>query len=265
MESKDYLNWNKEAWNAKVESHLHSDFYQMEAFREGWNSLSEIEMPLLGDIEGKDVLHLQCHFGQDTLSMARLGANCTGVDLSDTAIKTARNLSVELNLKAEFIDSDIYSLPQHLKKKFDLVFSSYGTIGWLPNMDRWAHLIHHYLKPGGQFVFAEFHPVIWMHNSDFTKIDYSYFNRERIEEIETGTYADRDANLEYRTASWNHDLGEVITALLKTGLKLESFQEYDFSPYNCFKNMRLVGDRRYQISGLEGMIPMVYALKMVKA
>ncbi len=261
---QDYLKFNREAWNAKVESHLNSDFYQMDAFRSGWNSLSEIELPLLSDIKGKSLLHLQCHFGQDTLSLARMGANCLGIDLSDEAIKVAQNLNKELGLDAEFQVSDVYSVPQTVNRQFDLVFSSYGTIGWLPDMDRWAKVVAQSLKPGGAFIFAEFHPVIWIFDGQFKTIEYSYFNQGKIEEVETGTYADREAKIENRTISWNHNLGEVISALRKNGLQLESFDEFDFSPYNCFNNMLEVGPRRYQIKGLEGKLPMVYRLKMVK-
>jgi len=264
-QNQDYLDYNREAWNAKVSSHLESDFYRLDDFKSGWNSLSEIEIPLLGDLKGKSVLHLQCHFGQDTLSMARMGALCTGLDLSDEAVTAARRLGEELQLQADFVVGDVYQAPEILRQQYDLVFSSYGTIGWLPDMDRWAQVVASSLKPGGSFVFAEFHPVIWMHSGDFKEIEYSYFNREKIEEIETGTYADREADISHRTISWNHDLGEVLSALLAQGLILESFQEHDFSPYNCFMNMVETAERRFQIKGLEGKIPMVYSLKMRKA
>ena len=264
MENQEYLDCNREAWNAKVSKHLASDFYRMNEFRAGWNSLTEIELPLLEGIEGKSLLHLQCHFGQDTLSLARLGAQCTGIDLSEEAIKVAQQLNAELGLSAEFVVSDVYSVPQILAKQFDLVFTSYGTIGWLPDLNQWAEVVAGALKPGGEFIFAEFHPVMWMYNSDFTSIDYAYFNRGKIEEIETGTYADREAQISHRTISWNHHLSEVLAALLKQGLKLGFVQEYDYSPYPCFAQMVEVGARRYQIKGLEGKLPMVYALKMHK-
>lgn len=264
MENQDYLDCNREAWNAKVSKHLDSDFYRMDDFRAGWNSLTEIELPLLEGIEGKTLLHLQCHFGQDTLSLARMGAHCTGIDLSEEAINAAQKLSEELALPAQFIVSDVYSVPQNVANQFDLVFTTYGTVGWLPDLDKWAKVVAGALKPGAEFIFAEFHPVMWMYNSDFSQIDYAYFNTGKIEEIETGTYADREANISQRTISWNHHLSEVVGALLKQGLVLEFIQEYDFSPYPCFSNMVEVGLRRYQIQGLEGKLPMVYALKLSK-
>lgn len=264
MASDDYLKYNRDAWNSKVASHLASDFYRLEDFKSGWNSISEIEAPLFGPLDSRSLLHLQCHFGQDTLSLQRMGAQCTGIDLSDEAIKAAQGLASELKLDSRFVASDVYSIGEHQLGQFDYVFSSYGTIGWLPELDPWAELIAQHLKPGGAFVFAEFHPVIWMHDVDFKFIEYSYFNRQIIEEVESGTYADREAQLENRTISWNHDLGEVMTALLKAGLTLEVFEEHDFSPYNCFKNMVETAERRFQVSGLEGKIPMVYALRMRK-
>jgi len=264
MNADNYLQLNRQAWNNKVDSHLSSDFYNLEAFKQGWNSINAIEKPLLGDLKGKSLLHLQCHFGQDTLSLARMGAHCTGVDLSDKAIATAKALADELQLSAKFVASDVYSIDQHLKEKYDLVFSSYGTIGWLPELKRWAQLIYDHLKPGGSFVFAEFHPVVWMFDNDFKELEFSYFNRQRIEEIESGTYANPEAEIENTTVSWNHDLAEVLQALLDTGLKLERFEEYDYSPYNCFKNMVKIEEGKYQIKGMEGKLPMVYALKMSK-
>lgn len=260
--TENYLQLNREAWNNKVESHLQSDFYNLAAFEAGWNSLREIEIPLLGDLAGKSVLHLQCHFGQDTLSMARQGALCTGIDLSDKAIAAAQDLSSKLKLPAHFIACDLYRLQDHVQDQFDIVFSSYGTIGWLPDLKAWAQIIFEQLKVGAYFVFAEFHPVLWMYDSEFKHIDYSYFNKQEIREVETGTYADPQAPIKSTTVSWNHSLAEVLQALLDTGLKLEHFQEFDYSPYPCFQNMTETGKDRYQIKGLEGKLPMVYALKM---
>ncbi|MCR9152608.1 MAG: class I SAM-dependent methyltransferase [Bacteroidetes bacterium] len=264
MKEDNYLDSNREAWNDKVDAHLQSDFYNLEAFKKGWNSLNDIELPLLGDVKGKSILHLQCHFGQDTLSLARMGAQCTGVDLSDKAIETAKNLAEELKLDANFIASDVYSIEKHLSQTFDRVFCSYGTIGWLPDLTEWARLVAKYLKPGGEFLIAEFHPFIWMYNADFTEIEYSYFNRQRIEEFETGSYADREAEITSKSITWNHDLSEVIQSLRSAGLELESFDEYDYSPYNCFNNLVEISERRFQIKGLEAKLPMVYALKMRK-
>ncbi|MEZ7931864.1 MAG: class I SAM-dependent methyltransferase, partial [Flavobacteriales bacterium] len=154
----DYLKTNKESWNKRTEVHYDSDFYDNENFKKTGNSLNEIELEFLQDIKGKKVLHLQCHFGQDSISMSKLGAEVTGVDLSDLAIEKAQNLAKEMNIETKFICCDLYSLPEVLNEKFDIVFTSYGTVGWLPDSNKWASVISHFLKPEGKFVFAEFHP-----------------------------------------------------------------------------------------------------------
>src|SRR5690606_22988486 len=167
---KDYLQINKESWNKRTEIHLVSEFYDVKGFLEGKSSLNPIELELFGEISGKSLLHLQCHFGQDTISLSRLGAKTVGVDLSDKAVEAARELAAKDGSDAEFICCDVYDLPDQLDEKFDLVFTSYGTIGWLPDLDKWANVISHFLKPGGKFVFVEFHPYIWMYDDDLNEI-----------------------------------------------------------------------------------------------
>ena len=261
---KDYIKKNRKAWNNKVATHLQSDFYDVPGFLEGKSSLQEIELALLGDLEGKSILHLQCHFGLDTLSLARKGAEVTGVDLSDEAIKTAGELTEKAGLNARFICCDLYDLPEHLDEKFDMVFTTYGTIGWLPDLDQWASLINRFLKPGGELLFVEFHPVVWMFDDDFTKIGYDYFNTQPIVETETGTYTDPNAPLQQEFVAWNHSLGEVFGSLLNVGLTISFFEEYDYSPYACFKGTVEVARGRHRIGKLEHKIPMVYALKATK-
>ena len=138
----------------------------------GRTSLNSIELDLLGDVKGKQILHLQCHFGQDSISLSRLGAKVTGMDLADKAIDAARQLSTKCATDTEFVLSDIYDLPNVLNKKYDIVYTSYGTIGWLPDLDQWAGVISHFLKPGGKFIFVEFHPFVWMYDDDFTHVKY---------------------------------------------------------------------------------------------
>ncbi|KUG07251.1 class I SAM-dependent methyltransferase [Solirubrum puertoriconensis] len=261
-----YLELNRALWNARTEHHLSSEFYDVEGFRAGKSSLNSIELELLGNVAGKRVLHLQCHFGQDALSLARLGAQVTGVDLSDEAIAAARRLNTELGLTAEFVRSDVYELPQHLpaEQQFDVVFTSYGVIGWLPDLGRWAEVVARYLKPGGQFLLVEFHPVVWMFDNDFTHVQYSYFNAGAIEETETGTYADREAPLVHQSVTWNHGLSEVIGSLLGQGLQLTHFSEYDYSPYACFAHTVPAGEGRYHIGPLGDKAPLVYAVAATK-
>lgn len=257
---ENYIAINRASWNKRTEVHIGSDFYDMENFLKGKNSLNDIELKLLGDLKGKKVLHLQCHFGQDSISLARMGAQVVGVDLSDKAIAYAQDLAKDLNADARFICCDIYDLPNHLKEQFDIVFSSYGTIGWLPDLDKWASIITHYLKPGGQFIFAEFHPVVWMFDNDFQKIAYSYFKTDAIVESYSGTYADKNAAVAIKDVSWNHSLAEVLSSLLKAGSQIKYFEEYDHSPYPCFNAITEYEPGKYRIGHLGNNIPMVYAL-----
>ncbi len=257
----DYIEKNRDSWNKRTGVHLQSEFYKNDAFIKGdFNPLDDIVMNLLGDIKGKTILHLQCHFGQDTLQMARMEAKTTGVDLSDKAIDAARQINDQLGLDSKFVCCDIYDLPDHLDEKFDIVFTSYGTIGWLPDIDRWAAIVSGYLKPGGKFIFAEFHPIVWMFDDDFTKVQYKYANSDPIVETEHGTYTDGGENLMTECVSWNHSLSEVINNLINQGIELADFQEYDYSPYDCFSHTEKVGDRKFRIKHLGDKIPMVYSV-----
>lgn len=251
---------NRQLWNERTKHHIGSKFYDVKTFLSGKNSLSGKELELLGDVAGKRLLHLQCHFGQDTLSLARMGARVTGLDLSDAAIAEARDLAARMGLQAEFVTANVLDFQSALEGQFDIVFTSYGVLGWLPELDGWARNIARYLKPGGHLVLVEFHPVVWMYNNDFTHVEHSYFNRKRIEELEAGTYADTSAAINLLSHTWNHSLSEVLTALLGAGLRINRFEEMDSSPHNCFTNTVVGEDGFFRIAGLEGKLPMVYAL-----
>lgn len=260
LEEANYKEINKQGWNNRVEAHMKSDFYDLKGFLDGNSSLNEIELRLLGDLRGKSVLHLQCHFGQDSISLGRLGAKVMGVDLSDKAIEQAKLLAAQTSVDASFICCDLYDLPSYLDEQFDRVFTSYGTIGWLPDLDRWANLISRFLKPDGKLVFVEFHPVVWMFDDDFRTLKYSYFNTGAIIESETGTYADKEATGSHQFVSWNHGVGEVLNSLLKCGLEINSFEEFDYSPYNCFEGTIEIEPKKFRIKHLGNKIPMIYAL-----
>lgn len=261
MEKKDAFALNKAMWNARVPLHLASRMYDVESFIAGRNSLTALELDLLGEVTGRRILHLQCHFGQDTISLARMGAEVTGLDISDTALDEARKLAARCGVKSDWVLSNVIDHVPDLDGRFDIVFTSYGTIGWLPDLKPWAGNIRRYLKPGGRLVFVEFHPAVWMFDNDFTRIAYSYFNRQTIVEEELGTYADREAEIKFESHSWNHDLGEVLTALLNEGLRLERFTELDGSPHNCFAGTVKGEDGLYRIRGMEHLLPMVYGLE----
>ena len=262
---QSYFDANRNLWNQRTAVHKDSSFYDAAGFKAGKNVLTPIELSELEDISGKKLLHLQCHFGMDTLNWARLGARVTGIDFSDAAISEAKKLSDEMQLDAGFICCNIYDLKDHLNDQFDIVFTSYGVIGWLPDLDKWAEIIAYYLKPGGVFYIAEFHPVVWMFDDDFKEIRYSYANREIIITETKGTYTDRDAPVTGKEYGWNHSISEVINSLTKHGLQLQSLHEYLYSPYPCFNNVAETEPGKWQVKGLENKIPMVYSVKAVKA
>lgn len=260
----NYLEINRQSWNQKTDIHLQSQFYDLDAFLQGQSSLNEIELALLGDVKGKSILHLQCHFGQDTISLSRLGAEVTGMDLSDKAIDSARKIAEQTKSNTKFICCDIYDLPNHLEAQFDIVFTSYGVIGWLPDLDKWAKIISKYLKPNGQFIFVEFHPVVWMFDDNFEKIGYNYFNSGAIIETKSGTYADKTADINQEYVMWNHGMSEVANSLIKNGLEIISLDEFDYSPYNCFNKTIEIAPKKFRIEHLENKIPMVYSIKAIK-
>ena len=268
-----YFEENKQSWNKRTAVHKDSAFYDLDSFKKGKSSLNKIELEELGDVKGKTILHLQCHFGMDTMSWAREGAIVTGVDLSDEAINLAKEINTELNLNAKFICSNIYDLADSSKVPplegfreagFDIVFTSYGTIGWLPDLDKWAEIVSYFLKPGGIFYIADFHPVLWMMDENFEKVKYNYFNTEVITEEISGTYTDRNAPIKSVEHGWNHPFSEIINALVKHKLQIVQFNEFPYSPYNCFNNMEKGADGMWRIKGMDEKMPMMYSIKAIK-
>lgn len=264
-EYQKYFDTNRASWDKVTPFHIRSAFYDQASFLAGASTLKPVEERLLGDISGKELLHLQCHFGQDTISLQRKGAMVTGVDFSEAAIAEAKRSAVQLGIPADFICSNIYDLPRILDKQFDIVFTSYGVIGWLPDLRQWASLINRFLKPGGKFLLVEFHPFVWTLDSEFKGIGYDYFNTGPIIETLSGTYADRQAPVEQVHVSWNHSLSEVFEALLDEGLQIGQFHEYDYSPYACFPSVKEDEPGKFRFSHLAHRIPMIYALSAGKA
>ena len=255
---------NRKSWNKRAVVHFDSDFYDNKSFLEGKTSLTEIELAELGDISGKKLLHLQCHFGQDTLSFARMGADVTGIDLSDKSIEFANELKQDMELEAKFIVSNIYDLKDNLEGEFDIVFTSFGVLGWLPDLDKWAEIISHFLKAGGKFYIAEFHPIIWTFDSKFEFLEYPYLNSEMIIDESNSTYGDESVEVKLKDYNWNHGLSEVVNALIKSGLEIEFLNEHNFSPYSIFENGVEVSDGRFMVKGIENMIPLVYSIRALK-
>lgn len=250
----DYFELNRESWNRRAEVHFDSRFYDVEGFLAGNTSLREIELAELTDVQDRRLLHLQCHFGLDTLSWARLGADCTGVDISPVAIKKARQLNESAGLNATFVCNDVYGYTREDAAAFDIVFTSYGTICWLPDLDRWAQVVASNLAPGGIFYMADFHPV-------YDLLDgYSYFELDEPDIAEEETYTENSGDLKTPLAVWSHPMGRVVNALINAGITIQRLNEYPFSPYDCFKGMKEREPGQYCISHKGQDIPLVYTI-----
>lgn len=264
-----YIKTNQSLWNSKVDYHTASDFYQLENFKNGWNSLRHIEMKALGNkVKDKSMLHLQCHFGQDSLAWTRLGAQVTGIDFSEKAINVAKSLNAELGLNAKFIQSNVYDVREKIQEQFDIVFTSYGVLGWLPDMNKWAEVVAQSVKSGGIFYIVEFHPGLMIYDLESPKplrLEYDYFhNPEPDLEIVDGTYANREAKLKHKEYTWSHSMAEIIQPLLNQGLMLETFNEYPYSTWNCFSNLHELGEEQFVFGKLDKTIPHLFELVMKK-
>lgn len=259
-----YFDVNKVTWNEKVKIHSKSEMYDLEAFKKGKTSLMSYELNALGDVSGKSLLHLQCHFGQDTLSWSRAGAKCVGVDISDEGINLAQELNNELQLDATFVCCNVLDTSQYVSETFDVVFTSYGVIGWLPDLKPWAKMITERLKPGGLFYMVEFHPIVWM----FDYLDgqpimkYGYMQDEVIYEEYEGTYANQDSKMLSKEYGWNHGLSEVVNALIEAGLQINYLNEYDESPYNVLPDLEQTKSGMYALTNK--LYPLIFDIKATK-
>jgi len=229
---EEYLEANRALWDEWTAINERSAFYDLEGFKQGGVRLKDFELAEVGEVEGKDLLHLQCHFGIDTLSWARLGARVTGVDFSEEAITLARLLADELGLEATFVRSNVYHAPEVLDADFDVVYASRGVLGWLPDVPRWAAVVARYVRPGGFFYIHEMHPFLYVfddrHDATEARVHFPYFPREEpIEFPVEGSYADPDAEVKAHVFyDWPHTIGEIVTSLVEHGLRIEFLHEF---------------------------------------
>lgn len=256
--NKDYIKLNRSAWDQRTGIHFVSEMYDVDGFLKGGSSLKEIELAEVDEVRGKKLLHLQCHFGLDTLSWARKGAIVTGVDLSPEAIKKANELKKKAALPAEFICSDIYDYEKSTLPQYDIVYASYGALNWLPDISGWARIAAKSLKVGGRLHLIEFHPVYDLHSG------YSYFSQEEPDIEEDGTYTENCTGEVATMATWPHPLSEVLNALIGNGITIDHLNEYPFSPYDCLDNLEEREEGRYYVKGVEHPVPLVYSIKGTK-
>jgi SAM-dependent methyltransferase len=266
----EFLMANLGLWNEWTEIHETSAFYDLEGFKAGHSSLHSIERDELGAVAGKRLLHLQCHFGLDTLSWARLGATVTGVDFSERAIGLARSLASELALPATFVQSTVDELESNLAGSFDIVFTSYGAIEWLADLERWAHTIAHFLAPGGTFYMVELHPLArTLDDLDAhpeLRVAGPYFPASRPRRLRIhGSYADPDAHIDHDLAyGWSHSFAEILNALIGAGLRLEYLHEFPFSVVPFSRSMQRAADGWYYLPGGRRDVPFLFSLKATR-
>jgi SAM-dependent methyltransferase len=256
---------NQRWWDERVPLHVASDFYDVEAFRAGAEPPhSAWTFDEVGDVRGLDLVHLQCHFGMDTLSLARRGARVTGLDFSGPAVEQARALAADIGIDATFVQADVHDAAAALGRTFDVVYTGIGALGWLPSARRWAEVVASLLRPGGFLYLAEIHPFATLFADGEQRIAYPYLEHdEPLVFDEPGTYADRSAaTVHNRTTEWAHGLGEVVTALLDAGLALEWLRErvelfYDFTGW-------LVEREPGVWVAPDGELPLLYSLRARK-
>jgi SAM-dependent methyltransferase len=266
---KKYLKNNLAHWNELAPINVKSDSYNLSGFKKGKSSLKPIEIEEVGNVSGKKLLHLQCHFGMDSMSWARQGAKVVGVDFSPKAIELAKAISKELKIDCRFICCNIYDLPNFLKEKFDIVFTSYGVLCWLPDLKKWGKLISHFLKPGGSFHLLETHPFNYVFDNEReTKkliVKFSYFHSPQPMKWENETaYADPKVKVKKPSYEWTHSLGDIINALIQAGLKIEYLHEFPFCFHDHYSFMHKGKDGYWRLKGKKETIPLMFSLKATK-
>ena len=260
---------NNVLWDEWATLHAGSTFYDLDGFRRGGVRLGAEEVAEIGDVAGRDLLHLQCHFGIDTLSWARLGARVTGADFSERAIELARSLADELGFpEARFVRSDLYDLPSVLEGDFDVVYTSRGVLAWLPDIRRWAQVVAHFVRPGGTFYIHEVHPVAQAFLEEGVgpgelRLAYPYWEHEAPLTFPVrGSYADPTADVAAELEhSWDHGLGEIVTALVEAGLRIEALREYPFLDWQL--GFLVEGpDGRYRLpADSPGELPLSFSIR----
>lgn len=266
---RDSMDVNRARWDELAKLHPTTEFYDVEGFRAGRNTVDDISLEALGDVRGKTLLHLQCHFGMDTLSLARLGAVVTGVDFSGQAVALARELADEEGLEARFIQANIYDLPDMLDEEFDIVFTSHGVLIWLPDIAGWGKVVARFVKPGGRFFILEGHPLAWTFNQsnpDRFEFELGYFSQGQTYTFsEQGTYADMEAVLENVTShEWHHRFDQTLNALIDAGLRIQHVGEYPYAAWQMLPFQEQDERGWWRIPANKPQVPLMFSIKATK-
>jgi SAM-dependent methyltransferase len=272
----EYQLVNRANWDDRAPAHAASPDYRVDRFVADPGFLSEVvrfDLPRLGDVRGLTGVHLQCHIGTDTISLARLGARMTGLDFSGVSLDHARRIAAEAGAEVDFVEADVYDAPTVLAPgTFDLVFTGIGSLGWLPDIHRWAQVVATLLKPGGRLFLREGHPVLWAlagaRPDHLLVLRDPYFEMPEARASESvGTYVQTDATFTHtQTRVWNHGLGEIVTALLDSGLRLTELTEHDSVPSEHLPGqMEQIGGGEWRLSDRPWRLPHSYTLQAVTA
>lgn len=261
--SRDWFDANRRMWDERVPIHVAGPFYDVESFRRGRMSLQPFELEDVGDVAGRDLVHLQCHFGLDTLSWARLGARVTGLDFSAPAVAAARQLAADLGLDATFVEGNVYDAPALLGRAYDIVYTGLGALCWLPDIERWADVIAALVAPGGIAYIAEFHPLTdILADHDLTIVRPYFQGPEPTVWDESGTYADLGATTRHnRSYEWTHPVSRVIDGLIRRGLVLERFREHDYTLFPRWPFLRREGHDTYRLPADMPSLPLMYSAR----
>ncbi len=266
---------NRAFWDERVPAHAASRDYAVARFAEDPGFLSEVvrfDVPRLGDISGLAGVHLQCHIGTDTVSLQRLGASMTGLDMSAPALEVARGLAVAAGAETTFVEAQVYDALEVLEPgSFDLVYTGVGALNWLPDITGWAGVVSGLLRPGGRLHLREGHPVLWavdpLRSDGLLAIEYPYFETDEAVVLDDGeehgtTYVETDEVFETRvTHEWNHGLGEIVTALLGAGMELTLLEEHLSVPWEGLPGMADRGDGEWQLLDRPERLPLSYTLQ----
>jgi SAM-dependent methyltransferase len=268
MKDSEMLEVNRRRWDEKVEANQCSSLYDLEGFLNGGSSLMPVELDEMGDVKGKSMLHLQCHFGMDSLSWARKGAEVTGVDFSPKAIEKARWLSEKIGVKARFIESNLYSMEKVLDERFDILYTSYGVICWLPDLKEWGRLIAKYLKPGGFFYIVESHPfgnTVDEKSMESFQASYSYFSGPPVMFDDDHPMDEGHEFQNKERYEWFHPLADIINSLTSQGLHIDFLHEFPqcFFPMHPGMVRRDDGYWYFEKNGFD--VPMLFSLKASKS
>jgi SAM-dependent methyltransferase len=266
-EEDDWRALNRASWDERVPVHVASDFYDVEGFKAGTSHLRAVEIDEVGDVTGRSLVHLQCHFGLDTLSWAREGARVTGLDFSAPAVAAARALAAELGIDADFVEADVYDAVSALEgRQFDVVYTGRGALNWLPDIDAWAAVVAGLVAPGGIVYLDEFHPLSEVFGDDDLTVTYDYRTPpEGLRFENVGTYTDGEHTPEHGTqVEWVHPVGDVVSALIGAGLQLELLHEWEVTYWRRWPFLERHDDGLYRLPAGHPLIPLTYSLRARK-